>query len=84
MDVIVSNAQAVDFVTDQYRHCKPIMVMGASARLLDLVGIPLALPNGKSDSGIVVDDGGGDLIMDFIWALAAHRHTERETDPPRI
>ena len=55
VDVLVSNAQAVDFVTDQYRHCKPIMVMGASARLLDLVGIPLALPDGKSDSGIVVD-----------------------------
>jgi catalase len=76
--------QAMDFVADQYRHGKPIMVMGASAMLLDQAGIPVDLPNGQADPGIVVDDGTGAAALAFIRALEAHRHPERETDPPMV
>ena len=79
-----AEGQAMDFVTDQYRHCKPIMVMGASAELLDQAGVPVELPDGQADPGIVVDDGTGTATQAFIKALAAHRHPERETDPPVV
>jgi catalase len=73
--------QAMDFVTDQYRHAKPILVMGASSVLLDQAGIAVDLPGGQADPGIVIDDGTGNSTQAFIQALAAHRHPERETDP---
>ena len=76
--------QAMDFVTDQYRHAKPIMAMGASSLLLDQAGVTLELPGGQADSGIVVDGGKGASVKTFIKALAAHRHPERETDPPAV
>lgn len=82
VDELASVGQAMDFVTDQYRHAKPIMVMGASAKLLDQAGISVDLPDGQADPGIVVDDGTGTETQVFIKALAAHRHPERETDPP--
>ncbi|APW47962.1 catalase [Rhodoferax antarcticus] len=82
VDELASLGQAMDFVTDQYRHAKPIMVMGASAMLLDQADISVDLPNGQADPGIVVDDGTGTATQTFVKALAAHRHPERETDPP--
>ena len=76
--------QAMDFVTDQYRHAKPIMVMGASSALLDRAGVPVELPGGGVDPGIVADDGSGTAVQAFCEALAAHRHPERETEPPMV
>ena len=81
---LAAQAQAMDFVTDQYRHAKPILVMGDSAVLLDQAGIPVELPNGQADPGIVMDPGKGKVVQAFIKALAAHRHPERETDPPVV
>ena len=81
---LAAKGQAMDFVTDQYRHAKPILVMGASTVLLDLAGIPIDLPSGRADPGIVVDLGKGETVQAFIKALAAHRHPERETDPPVV
>jgi len=84
VDELAVLGQAMDFVTDQYRHTKPIMVMGAAGMLLDQAGIPVDLPSGKADPGIVVDGGTGEATQAFIKALAAHRHPERETDPPVV
>ncbi len=81
---LAAQAQAMDFVTDQYRHAKPIFVMGDAAILLDQAGIPVELPNGQADPGIVVDGIARDSTQAFIQALAAHRHPERETDPPVV
>ena len=81
---LAGEGQAMDFVTDQYRHAKPIMVMGASSELLDRAGVPVELPGGGVDPGIVADDGSGTAVQAFCEALAAHRHPERETEPPMV
>jgi catalase len=81
---LAAQGQAMDFVTDQYRHAKPIMVMGASSELLDRAGVSVELPGGGVDPGIVADDGSGASVQAFCEALAAHRHPERETDPPVV
>ena len=66
---------ALECVKDQYRHCKPILLMGAGRRVGEKAGLP-------------VDDGAdwaltGDLKA-FIAAVGKHRNWERATDPPRV
>jgi catalase len=82
---LADDGRSLEFLKDQYRHCKPILVLGASSTLLDQAKIPATLPTGKSDPGlIVIDRGSSDIFSEFQSALAAHRHYARETDPPRV
>jgi catalase len=82
--ILAQSGQAVEFLKDQYRHCKTILVSHAGDGLLDAAGIP---GNWKSDPdedpGLLRHEGAG-AIEAFVAALAHHRHFERETDPPRI
>ena len=77
---------AMEFLKDQYRHCKPILALGASTQILEAAGNLTMLPEGGRDPGIVVFEEGNvkKAIAAFVDALAKHRHFERETDPPRI
>jgi catalase len=87
-------AQAVDFVKEQYRHCKPILALDGTASLLEAAGLPLLLPSGEADPGLFVCPSrketdpalrtDADTVTAFIAGLARHRHYERETDPPRV
>ena len=81
--VLAKNGRVLEFLKDTYRHCKPILVLGASAQVLKAAGVPTTLPNGKPDPGIIVGKG-GDATSAFIKAIAKHRHYERETDPPLV
>jgi catalase len=75
---------ALEFIKDTYRHCKPILAVGAAKLLIDAAKLPPSLPNGKPDPGLLVvvtPDQGTKL---FIAAIAKHRHFERQTDPPRV
>ena len=86
VDTLSSAGPALEFLKDQYRHCKPILVIGAAASLLDKAGIPSALPSGEPDPGLLqfpAKNMGGALSA-FIDAVAAHRHFARETDPPAV
>jgi catalase len=76
--------QALEFVKDAYRHCKPILAIGAGAQLIEAAGIPKSLPDGKADPGLLLSNGGNDLASRFVAAIARHRHFERQTDPPRV
>jgi catalase len=80
-----ADGRTLEFIKDQYRHCKPILALGAAEALLDACGIPDSLPTGEADPGLLV--AGADeavAIDDFIEAIAKHRHFARETDPPRV
>jgi catalase len=83
---LAADGRILEFLKDQYRHCKPILVLGAGSDLIAKAGIPLTLPSGKPDSGLVVAASGeGKKTFDaFRGAIAAHRHFARETDPPRV
>ena len=78
------DGRTIEFIKDQYRHCKPILVVGASAELLAACGIDLARPSGQPDAGLIVADDATAATDDFITAVAGHRHFVRETDPPRV
>ena len=70
-----------DYVKDQYRHCKPLLVGAASADILTACGISITLASGDSDDGIIQEAAGSDIadsLSAFAAALAAHRFYERE------
>ena len=76
-----ADGRTLEFIKDQYRHCKPMLAWGDSAQLLDACGIP----TGESDPGlIVVAVDSPDAADQFVAAIAKHRHFARETDPPRV
>ncbi|MBA3295991.1 MAG: catalase, partial [Acidobacteria bacterium] len=83
---LAADGRAQEFLKDQYRHCKPILALGAASKLLAKVGIPQKLPSGQPDPGLVLaqskeSESAADA---FMKALAQHRHFDRETDPPII
>jgi catalase len=84
--VLAQAGHAIEFLKDQYRHCKPMLLMGAASSLLGEAGIPAALPNGDADPGLL--RFGGDevdrALPAFVEAVAKHRHFQRETDPPTV
>jgi catalase len=73
----------VEFVQQQYRHCKPMLVPASAVQLLAAAGIADAR---AQDTGMLqVDDGAlGGSAQAFIEAIARHRAWERQTDPPRV
>jgi catalase len=87
-ETLLANGLVLEFIKDQFRHCKSIFALGPGAsRLLDAAGLPRALPNGEPDPGVVRADGGGDrgtALQAFIEAVARHKHYARETDPPLV
>jgi catalase len=76
--------QTLEFLKDQYRHGKSILVQGDSGLLLDKAGITSTLPDGSPDPGIIKVESGTDGADRFISALSKHRHFERELDPPIV
>ena len=78
--------QTMEFLKDQYRHCKTILVLGASTALIDKVGIQALLPSGEEDPGLLFSDVRGikKAISGFIAAVALHKHGARDSDPPLI
>ena len=85
--LLARHGQTAEFITNQYRHGKTILALGAGGTLLDKCGVSNTLPSGAEDPGIVrwADSADVDQAADaFIDAVARHRHPERETDPPLI
>ncbi|MEO5659683.1 MAG: catalase, partial [Polaromonas sp.] len=86
VEALGKDGHTMEFIKDQYRHGKTILVLGASTALLDKAGVPAKLLDGKPDAGLIVAPSGNvaDAAAIFIKGIALHRHTQRETDPPRV
>jgi catalase len=79
-EALAECGQAVEFLKDQFRHCKTILVMQRSTAMLDKAGIS----QHKEDEGLIVAKTGDNPAKSFIAALAKHRHFMRDQDPPAI
>ncbi len=79
---LARDGHTMEFIKDQFRHCKTVVAFGASSALLERAGVPV---DGK-DAGVVLGKPGGAqaAIAAFIGGVAKHRHFERETDPPLV
>ena len=86
VDALCLDGRTLEFVKDQYRHCKTILALGDSSRILGKAGIPLTLPSGDADPGLLVEGQEGTEAnpQSFIAAVGRHRHAERDRDPPLV
>ncbi|HMI58357.1 MAG TPA: catalase-related domain-containing protein, partial [Gemmatimonadaceae bacterium] len=77
---LAADGHTMEFVVNQFRHCKTILAFGASKKLLQNAGI-----GEPSDDGLLIMQAGAkNAARDFMASLAQHRHPERETDPPAV
>jgi catalase len=79
--LLMNDADALEFVRQQYRHCKPILAVGAGADLLARAGVSAELVDGADDASLWLAEAGavGPALEKFKQALAGHRNFQRET-----
>jgi len=76
---------ALEFIKDQYRHAKPILALTGTEELLKAAGVPLRLPSGGEDPGLLLGfDTADGALPAFVAAIGRHRHHERALDPPTV
>jgi len=80
--MLVEDADAREFVRHQYRHCKPILAVGAGKELLLAVGIPATRPDGSPDLALWTVEASAlaGTLATFKQALGDHRNFQREND----
>jgi catalase len=86
VSTLMSDGHTLDFVKDQYRHCKTLLVLGSASELLGKAGIPFTLPTGEADPGLLIEaqDDSYASPEAFIKAIGKHRHPARDQDPPLV
>ena len=84
VSALALDGHTMEFVTNQYRHGKTILALGASRTLLEKAGIPLHAAGGRDTGVLVMSRDDEQAGQRFMAALAMHRHPERESDPPAV
>jgi catalase len=76
---LAADGHTAEFISNQYRHSKTILALGASRQLVEDAGITI---NGDADAGLLFMDSDDSAIIDaFVSAVTKHRHPDREHDP---
>jgi catalase len=75
-----AHIEVMDFISNQYRHGKTLLVLGASKTLLERAAVSPTLQGNIPDPGIVLASTAQteQAAQAFITALGRHRHPERE------
>ena len=82
---LAADGHTMEYVTNQYRHGKTILALGASGSLLEKAGIAAPKDGVAGDPGLLVIQSAARNTADkFMKALGKHRHPERESDPPPV
>ena len=82
--VLAADQGLLQALRDQVRHCKPVLAIGAGARVLQAAGIEAAGKAGDPALLQVSGDAFARGLDGFIEALGQHRHWDRETAPPAV
>lgn len=69
---LVANPEAVHFIAEAFKHCKPIGAEGKGEKLLKA-----ALPDNKKTPEGIVTSG---RLEDFVTCVKQHRFFEREVN----
>ena len=80
VETLDADAHTLEFLRDQYWHCKTILAFGASEALLAEAQIPMTLPDGSEDAGLLLADAANadSAIAEFVATLGMPRHYGRE------
>ncbi len=85
--ILSQDRDALDFVTEAYRHCKPLSATGDGIRLLRACSGVLAENGGKrgkgkgiSADGVLTAEGPASaaLVQNFLVSIAQHRFWDRQ------
>ncbi len=79
----LSEADAIEFVKDAYKHCKPVAATGKGVRLLEAASVPVGAaddPDPADQATVVSDRLSRAVAQRFIAALAQHRLWTREPE----
>jgi catalase len=84
VEFLAADGQALEFLKDQYRHCKAMLAIGSAAALLEDAQIPPTTLSGEDNPGLLrfESEDAENAVEAFVAAIAKHRHFERQTDPP--
>jgi catalase len=74
-DELTTLGHVREFLRDQFRHGKAILMLGAGQRVAAEAGLPV---KDGSDWALVRD------VEAFVEAVGKHRNWDRPTDPPRV
>lgn len=82
VEALKMNGEAVHFINEAFKHCKPIAATGEGVDLLrasEIQGIVFSDASLQDDQGVVTDQSGNarDIAKSFINAIAQHRHWHR-------
>ena len=84
---LAQDGHTMEFIKDQFRHCKPILALGESHVLLG-AALPASMDKSMAQGGTgLLFAQGADAAKaaaQLIEALSQHRHFGREMDPPLI
>jgi catalase len=85
---LAQDGHTAEFIKDQFRHCKTILAVGASRKLLAQAGIPISMDKSlaQGGTGLIVVEAAETAsgLQAFVEGLAKHRHFGREMDPPLV
>ncbi len=85
---LAQDGHTAEFIKDQFRHCKAILVLGESRALLAQAGIPVSMDKSQAQgaTGLILADSNNvdKAVASFMQALLKHRHFGREMDPPVV
>jgi catalase len=85
---LAQDGHTMEFIKDQFRHCKTILALGASQSLLVQAGLPASPEKGQAQGGTGLltarAEDAAQAAADFIAAMGLHRHFGREADPPLV
>jgi catalase len=79
---LAKDGHTLEFIKDQFRHCKTILALGSGSKLLDEASITAK----DADPGVIRASAPAtsQTVQTFIAAIAKHRHYERDVDPPPV
>jgi catalase len=82
----MNDADVMDFLRDQYRHGKPMLMLGGASALLPQAGIPMTLPDGGVDDALLVAEAkdAEAAYARFRTALAGFRQAKRDANAPKV
>ena len=85
---LAQDGHTMEFIKDQFRHCKSILAFGASRKLLAQAGLPLSMDKRQTrgETGLILAEttDAHAALETFISAMILHRHFGREMDPPVV
>ena len=84
ISALMANGLVLDFVKEQYRHCKPMLVFEDAEPLLDKIDVPPSSDDDGPEGMIMAQALGTRAPKAFIEAIARHRAFSRDRDPPPV